>query len=209
MMMKKSSPNRHLKSSSAKKNTGKGKAVETAPKSGSRAKPRQWTKVEEEALAIAYVKSSTCPIVGNNQTGTNFWKATTERFNGIMDQGPMRDIDSVSNKWRKMNKTINEFCGYCNQIYTNPLSESNDEDILNLALAKSDSKNSTPFPHLRAWNVLKKENKWKSVPNEVATAKRSKTYEFGSYSAGGSTAHCQIDINDDPIYDEDVLPVHE
>ncbi|XP_021991355.1 glutathione S-transferase T3-like [Helianthus annuus] len=218
MMMKKSSPNRHLKSSSAKKkkkkkNTGKGKAVETepetGPKSGSRAKPRQWTKVEEEALALAFVKSSTYPIVGNNQTGTSFWKATTERFNGIMGQGPMRDLNSVSGKWRKMNKTINEFCGYYNQIYTNPPSGSNDEDILNLALAKWDSKNSTHFPHLRAWNVLKKENKWKQVPNEVATAKRSKTSEFGSYSAGGSTARCQIDINDDPIYDGDVLPVHE
>ncbi|XP_022030560.1 uncharacterized protein LOC110931475 [Helianthus annuus] len=147
--------------------------------------------------------------LGNNQTGTSFWKATTERFNGIMGAGPMRDLDSVSGKWRKMNKTINEFCGYYNQIYTNLPSWSNDEDILNLALAKWDSKNSTPFPHLRAWNVLKKENKWKPVPNEVATVKQSKNSESGSYSAGGSTARCQIDINDDPIYDEDVLPVHE
>ncbi|XP_022040423.1 uncharacterized protein LOC110942969 [Helianthus annuus] len=158
---------------------------------------------------MAFVKSSTCPIIRNNQTGSSFWKATTERFNGIMEQGPMHDLESVSGKWRKMSKTINTFNGYYNQIYTNPPSGSNDEDILNLALTKWDSKNSTPFPHLRAWNVLKKENKWKPVPNKVATAKRSKTSESGSYSAGGSTARCQIDINDDPEYDEDVLPVHE
>ncbi|XP_021971615.1 uncharacterized protein LOC110866775 [Helianthus annuus] len=137
---------------------------------------------------MAFVKSSTCPIIGNNQTGSSFWKATTERFNEIMEQGPMRDLDSVSGKWRKMSKAINTFSGYYNQIYTNPPSGSNDEDILNLAL---------------------KENKWKPVPNEVATAKRSKTSESKSYSAGGSTARCQIDINDDPEYDEDVLPVHE
>ncbi|XP_021971700.1 uncharacterized protein LOC110866861 [Helianthus annuus] len=108
-----------------------------------------------------------------------------------------------------MNKTVNDFCGYYNAIYNNPPSGSNDEDILNLAMAKWDSKNPAPFPHLRAWNILKKEPKWASVPNEVATAKRTKTSESGSCSAGGSTAHCQIDINDDPIYDEDVLPVHE
>ncbi|KAM0026678.1 putative glutathione transferase [Helianthus debilis subsp. tardiflorus] len=213
MMMKKSSPNRHLKNSSAKKTLGRGRWLKpnSTPqkKSGSRGKQRQqWTKIEE-ALAIAYVKASTCPIVGNNQTGSSFWKATMDRFNELMGQGPIRDIDSVSGKWQKMNKIMNDFCGYYNAIYNNRPSGSNDEDVLNLAMAKWDSKILVPFPHLRAWNILKKEPKWAPVPNEVATAKRPKTSESGSYSAGGSTARCQIDINDDPIYDEYVLPVHE
>ncbi|XP_021995415.1 glutathione S-transferase T3-like [Helianthus annuus] len=143
-----------------KKNKGKGKKVEnvpeTVPKSGSRANARPWTKVEEEAPAMAFVKSSTCPIVGNNQTGSSFWKATTDRFNTIMEHGLARDVESVSGKWRKMSKTINNFNGIYNQIYTCPPSGSNDEDILNLDIAKWDSQNSTPFPHFRAWNVVKK-----------------------------------------------------
>ncbi|XP_021971734.1 uncharacterized protein LOC110866899 [Helianthus annuus] len=158
---------------------------------------------------MAFVKSSTCPIVGNNQTGSSFWKKTTDRFNTIMEHGPARDIESVSGKWRKMIKVINAFNQIYNQIYLSPPSGSNDEDILNLAIAKWDSQNPTPFPHFRAWNVVRKEQKWKPVPNEVATAKRTKTSESGSYSAGGSTARCQIDINDDPKDGEDVLPVHE
>ncbi|KAM0063183.1 hypothetical protein Hdeb2414_s0003g00088091 [Helianthus debilis subsp. tardiflorus] len=97
------SPPQELK---RKKNNGKGKKVEnvpeTAPKSGSRAKGRPWTKVEEEALAMAFAKSSTCPRIGNNQTGSSFWKATTDRFNAIMEHGPARDVESVSGKWRKM-----------------------------------------------------------------------------------------------------------
>ncbi|KAF5783410.1 hypothetical protein HanXRQr2_Chr11g0507601 [Helianthus annuus] len=70
-----------------KKNKGKGKKVEpeTAPKP--RAKGRPWTKVEEEALAMAFVKASTCPTVGNNQSGSSFWKKTTDRFNAIMEHG--------------------------------------------------------------------------------------------------------------------------
>ncbi|KAJ0754623.1 putative No apical meristem-associated domain-containing protein [Helianthus annuus] len=56
---------------------------------------------------------------------------------------------------------------------------------------------------------LKKENKWKSIPNEVVTAKWSKTSESGSYSAGGSTAHCHIDINDEPEFDEEEFAVHK
>ncbi|MFS7980601.1 hypothetical protein Hanom_Chr10g00941311 [Helianthus anomalus] len=62
------SPPQELK---RKKNKGKGKAVETvvetAPKSGSRAKRRPWTKIEE-ALAMAFVKSSTCLIISMNQS---------------------------------------------------------------------------------------------------------------------------------------------
>ncbi|XP_022008319.1 uncharacterized protein LOC110907680 [Helianthus annuus] len=204
------SPHKELK---RKKNTRKGKAVETEPdiakkKSGSRAKARTWTKVEEEALAIAYVKYSTCPIVGNSQTGSSFWKACTDRFNELMGQGPIRDLDSVSGKWRKMNKCVNDFIGIYNPLYINRPSGSSDEDVLNLAMVKWEAKN-PPFLHLRAWNILKKEPKWAPVPNEVAAAKRTKTSESGSYSAGGSTARCQIDINDEPEYDEDELPAHE
>ncbi|XP_022003482.1 uncharacterized protein LOC110900933 [Helianthus annuus] len=148
---------------------------------------------------MAFVKSSTCPIIGNNQTGSSFWNAATDRFNTIMEHGPARDVESVSSKWRKMSKVINNFNQIYNQIYTSPPSGSNDQDILNLAIAKWDSQNSTRFPHFRAWNVVRKEQKWKPVPNEVATAKRTKTSESGSYSAGGSTARCQIDINDDRV----------
>ncbi|XP_021995098.1 glutathione S-transferase T3-like [Helianthus annuus] len=209
-MMMKSSPNRHLKNSSAKKKTGgRGRPLKPNPtpqkKNGSRAKARTWTKVEEEALAIAYLKASTCPIVGNNQTGSGFWKACTDRFNHHVGEGAACDLDSVSGKWWKMNKCVNDFIGIYNPLYINRPSGSSDEDVLNLAMAKWETKN-PPFPHLRAWNVLKKEPKWAPIPNEVATAKRTKTSESGSYSAGGSTARCQIDINDEPEYDEE--PVH-
>ncbi|XP_021980541.2 glutathione S-transferase T2-like [Helianthus annuus] len=144
----------------------------------------------------------------NNQTGSSFWKACTDRFNELMGQGPARDLDPVSGKWRKMNKCVNDFIGIYNPLYINRPSGSSGEDVLNLAMARWESKK-PPFPHLRAWNILKKEPKWAPVPNEVATAKRTKTSESGSYSAGGSTARCQIDINDEPEYDEDVVPAHE
>ncbi|KAJ0815265.1 putative glutathione transferase transcription factor MYB family [Helianthus annuus] len=169
MMMKKSSPNHHRKSSRAKKKKGKGKMVEPETAQKPRAKGRQWTKVEEEALAMAFTKASNCPIVGNNQTGSSFWKKTTDRFNAIMEHGEARDVESVSGKWRKMIKVVNAFNQIYNQIYLSPPSGSNEQDILNLAIAKWDSQNSTPFPHFRAWNVVRKEQKWKPVPNEVAT----------------------------------------
>ncbi|XP_022017369.1 uncharacterized protein LOC110917057 [Helianthus annuus] len=86
-----------------KKKKGKGKMVEPETAQKPRAKGRQWTKVEEEALAMAYTKASNCPIVGNNQTGSSFWKKATDRFNAIMEHGEARDVESVSNRFRRMN----------------------------------------------------------------------------------------------------------
>ncbi|XP_035840415.1 glutathione S-transferase T2-like [Helianthus annuus] len=123
-----------------------------------------------------------------------------------MGEGPYRDLKSISGKWRKMNKCVNDFIGIYNPLYINRPSGSSDEDVLNLAMARWETKNPS-FPHLRAWKVLKKEPKWAPIPNEVTTAKRTKTSESGSYSAGGSVARCQIDINDEPEYEEE--PVHE
>ncbi|XP_021979944.1 glutathione S-transferase T3-like [Helianthus annuus] len=170
-----------------KKNRGKGKAVETQSDTAKKKAVREQRRER------------------NNQTGSGFWSACTDRFNNLMGEGPYRDLESVSGKWRKMNKCVNDFIGIYNPLYINRPSGSSDEDVLNLTMARWETKNPS-FPHLRAWNILKKEPKWAPIPNEVATAKRTKTSESGSYSAGGSTARCQIDINDEPEYEEE--PVH-
>ncbi|KAJ0432571.1 hypothetical protein HanIR_Chr17g0860701 [Helianthus annuus] len=86
----------------------KGKQVVGEQPSKPKAKP--WTQLEEEALAKAYVGTSTHPIKGNNQTSEGFLKAVLAKFLELMDQGPYRDIDSVSSKWRKMSGFVNRFC---------------------------------------------------------------------------------------------------
>ncbi|XP_035841392.1 uncharacterized protein LOC110933348 [Helianthus annuus] len=54
---------------------------------------------------------------GNNQSGEGFWSKVLAKFLVLMDQGPYRDIDSVSSKWRKMNSSINRFCEEYNKLY--------------------------------------------------------------------------------------------
>ncbi|MFS8026666.1 hypothetical protein Hanom_Chr16g01489421 [Helianthus anomalus] len=44
---------------------------------------------------------------------------------------------------------------------------------------------------------------------EVEMAKRQKTSETGSFSAGGSDARCHINLNDDAEFDEVEYDVHE
>ncbi|KAF5791366.1 putative glutathione transferase [Helianthus annuus] len=177
----------------------------------SKPKAIKWTPIEEEALAKAFIGTSDNPVKGNNQPGDGFWSKVLTKFLAMMDQGPYRDIDSVSSKWRKLNSTVNRFCEEYNKLYTSDRRSGwNDEDVFKMALEKYKQNNhGSNFPHVRAWMVLKNDPKWAPIPNEVAMAKRQKTSETGSLSASGSDARCHINLNDDADYDEDEYNVRE
>ncbi|KAJ0453751.1 putative glutathione transferase [Helianthus annuus] len=190
---------------SKKKNKkGKGKKEDAPGK-----QMQQWTKIEEEALAKAFINSGTSPIVGNNQLSDSFWQEALDTFHGLMEQGEYRTIDSISSKWRKMNTLINRFCGFYNTTCANKPSGWNHENVFNEAVRLYENENKASFPHVRAWLVVKDHPKCKGCQNEVAqakrAAKRSKTFESGSYSVGGSTGRCQININDEPDYEEEPI----
>ncbi|XP_022024273.1 uncharacterized protein LOC110924586 [Helianthus annuus] len=169
----------------------------------SKPKAKLWMPIEEEALAKAYI--------GNNQTGDDFWKAVLAKFLGLMDQGPYRDIDSVSSKWRKMNGFVNKFCDEYNKIYSSGRrSGMSDEDVFKKAMEMYKSNNgNTSFAHVRAWEILRTHPKWAPIPNEVEMAKRQRTSESGSFSAGGSDARCHINLDDDAEFDEEEYALHE
>ncbi|KAJ0445468.1 putative glutathione transferase [Helianthus annuus] len=119
-----------------------------------------------------------------------------------MEQGPYCDLDSVASKWRKMHPVVNRFFGTYNNLYVNHPSGWSNEDIFKEAMRRYEDEHRVVFSHVQAWEVMRINKKWVSVPNEVASAKQTKTSETGSYSAGGSDARCQININDEPEFDE-------
>ncbi|XP_022031812.1 uncharacterized protein LOC110932868 [Helianthus annuus] len=188
---------------------GKDKKEDVAAKQ----QQRPWPKIEEEALAKAHISSSTSPIISNNQQSDGFSQEALDIFHAIMEQGEYRTIDSISSKWRKMNTLIKRFCGFYNITLANKPSGWNHENVFNEALRLYENDKKTSFPHVRAWQVVKDQTKWKGTQNEVASAKRakkqSKTSESGSYSIGGSTGRCQININDEPDYEEEPIEDEE
>ncbi|XP_022031267.1 glutathione S-transferase T3-like [Helianthus annuus] len=119
-------------------------------------------------------------------------------------------LGTSDNPWRKLNSAINRFCEEYNKLYTSDRRSGwNDEDVFKMALQKYKQNHGSNFPHVRAWMVVKDDPKWSPIPNEVAMAKRQKTSETGSLSAGGSDARCHINLNDDADYDEDEYNVRE
>ncbi|XP_022018852.1 uncharacterized protein LOC110918881 [Helianthus annuus] len=133
----------------------KGKQVAVDQNQPSKPKPKPWTRIEDEALAQAYISTSTHPVVGNNQTGEGFWKATLSKFLAIMEQRHYRDVDSIYSKWRKMNPIVNRFAAKYNNLYTSHRrSRMNDKDVVKAAMDKYESSHKSAFPHIRAWEVL-------------------------------------------------------
>ncbi|XP_021995700.1 sporozoite surface protein 2-like [Helianthus annuus] len=103
----------------------------------SKPKSTKWTPIEEEALAKAYIGTSDHPTKGNNQSGEGFWSKVLAKFLVLMDQGPYRDIDSISSKWRKMNSSVNRFCEEYNKLYTSDrCRDMSDDDVFKKALDK-------------------------------------------------------------------------
>ncbi|XP_022034764.1 uncharacterized protein LOC110936658 [Helianthus annuus] len=103
----------------------------------SKPKATKWTPIEEEALAKAFIGTSDNPTKGNNQSGEGFWSKVLAKFLVLRDQGPYRDVDSVSSKWRKMNSSINRFCEEYNKLYTSDRRSGwNDEDVFKNGVGK-------------------------------------------------------------------------
>ncbi|KAJ0834050.1 putative glutathione transferase [Helianthus annuus] len=136
--------------------------------------------------------------------------AVLAKFLELMDQGPYRDIDSVSSKWRKMNGFVNRFCEEYNKIYSSGRrSGMSDEDMFKKVLEMYKANTGTTFAHVRAWEIMRTHQKWVPIPNEVERAKRQRISESGSYSVGGSDARCHINLNDNAEFDEEEYAVHE
>ena len=78
----------------------------------------------------------------------------------------------------------------------------NDKDVQNKAMADWKAENGKAFPHLEAWLVLVKHEKYKGVPSmsaglESSSQKRTKTSESGNYTSSS---------NDIPDLNEDTTP---
>ncbi|MFS8011364.1 hypothetical protein Hanom_Chr14g01308221 [Helianthus anomalus] len=82
----------------AKEKGKRNKGKQVVGEQSSKSKSTKWTPIEEEALAKAYIATSNNKTKGNNQSGDGFWSKVLAKFLDLMDQGPYRDIDSVSSK---------------------------------------------------------------------------------------------------------------
>ncbi|KAJ0501784.1 putative glutathione transferase [Helianthus annuus] len=194
---------------SSKKTSTKKRSTRPEQENLTTGRGQTWTSIEELALARAWTNTSTCPIVGNNQKSGSFWKEVCNKFHALMQKEPYREVNSMSSKYGEMNKKISAFCGYYNNAHSNRPSGASDETVFAIAMSKYHTKEGSAFTYVGAWEIFKNCPKWAPVPNEVARAKRCKTFESIEHSAGDSDVRYHININDEPEFDDEVTEIPE
>ncbi|KAM0054548.1 putative glutathione transferase [Helianthus debilis subsp. tardiflorus] len=75
---------------------------------------QKWTKVQEKALAKAWVHCSTNKKKGNQQNRDNFWRKILDHYNATVG-GSNRTVHQVRSKWGLMMTKINFFNGLYQQ----------------------------------------------------------------------------------------------
>ena len=77
---------------------------------------KAFTIIEDETLCRSWLAVSQDPIIGNSQTMAIYWKRVLVYFNSQLSSESNRNRISLSHRWAGMQKAINKFCGFLEQI---------------------------------------------------------------------------------------------
>ncbi|KAJ0475661.1 putative glutathione transferase [Helianthus annuus] len=155
---------------------------------------QKWTKVQEEALAKAWVHCSTNKKKGNQQNRDSFWRKILDHFNATVG-GSNRTVHQVRSKWGPMMTKINLFNGLYQQADRTQGSGCSDLNVMKVALKEFKDKYPNGFQHVEAWEVVRKHDKWAQVPL------------FGEEGEGSAQKRKPVDVDPSiPDMNEDPLP---
>ncbi|KAJ0665979.1 putative glutathione transferase transcription factor MYB family [Helianthus annuus] len=116
-------------------------------------KSQNWIKVQEEALAKAWVHCSTNKKKGNQQNRDSFWRKILDHFNATVG-GSNRTVHQVRSKWNPMLTKINFFNGLYQQADRTRGSGCKDLDVMKVALKEFKERFPNGFQHVEVWEVV-------------------------------------------------------
>ncbi|XP_016177943.1 glutathione S-transferase T3-like [Arachis ipaensis] len=94
---------------------------------------------------------------------------------------------SCKKKWYKINKTVAQFAGCYDKASRNIRSDSNADDIKELAYKLYSANYGQKLTFERHWNMLRLEQKWRSqLPTQSGGSKRTKISTTGAYSSSSN-----------------------
>ncbi|XP_022027118.1 uncharacterized protein LOC110928412 [Helianthus annuus] len=168
-------------------------------------KRENWTPKQEEALAKAYVHFTLNRKKGNQQKADGFWKQVLNHFNQTVG-GSNPTHHQVRSKWLAMQTKLNTFNGLYHQADRLRPSGSDDAFVMKQALKDYKSKEGYDFTHITAWEVVRTNQKWSSVPllgeESSGSSQKRKSSDSGNYRA--DTPNVEVssrfgipDINED------------
>jgi No apical meristem-associated C-terminal domain len=121
----------------------KGKKAKATSKPGAQKFRTKFTEEEDLLICKAWVNASQNPVLGNNQTGDDFWKTVLGGYNELLERlgtqpGPppkVRKANSLLDRFqRHIQKAVNKFNACWIQRKRLNISGTTDNDIVNMAL---------------------------------------------------------------------------
>ncbi|KAI7727519.1 hypothetical protein M8C21_003823 [Ambrosia artemisiifolia] len=154
-----------------------------------------WVPDEEKLLAMAYLKISEKPIVGNGQQANAFWNRVVLYFRQNTSFIVNRTKDQITSKWTDMNKKVGKFNEIISNLKKDCESGQSEEDILPLALTRYKQDVGRNFSLWHVWILLKDSPKWKApvITDQSNKNKRLKTSRTEVYTSS-SHAHGSINL---------------
>ncbi|KAK9067576.1 hypothetical protein SSX86_011687 [Deinandra increscens subsp. villosa] len=140
-----------------------------------------WIPDEEKFLAMAYLKISENPVVGNGQHVNAFWNRVVAYFLENTSFTANRTKDQITSKWTDMNKKVGKFNEIIKSLKKECEPGKSEEDILPLALTRYKQNVGRDFSLWHVWILLKDSPKWKApvLAEECGKNKRLKTSKTG------------------------------
>ncbi|CAA7017820.1 unnamed protein product [Microthlaspi erraticum] len=158
---------------------------ESSPLSSREAR-RRWSNAEDGALVTAWLNTSKDGVTATDQKAAAFWKRVCNYYHGCIavKDLPPREWNSCKQRWTKVNKEVQKFCGCFDQASRQATSGQSDDDVYQMAYKFYNQDMKTNFILEHAWRALKNDQKWCSLYRDKGKTQTKRSQPAGSVDGG-------------------------
>lgn len=126
----------------------------------------------------AWEKVSLDPVIGNGQTGRNYWQRIEDLFHRFMPQPSNRTLRSLQGRYDVIKKCCSRWSGCLEQVRNAPPSGCTIDDYDRIAQERykqMDASKGKPFGLQHCWKLLKDSEKWRLRDEEAPPSKKARS----------------------------------
>ncbi|GMP32578.1 hypothetical protein CsSME_00006274 [Camellia sinensis var. sinensis] len=130
---------------------------------------KAFTIIEDETLCRSWLAVSQDPITGNSQTMAIFWERVLVYFNSQLSSESNRNRIFLSHRWSVMQKAINKFYDFLEQIQLRQQSGTTEANMVTEAKWMYHVIQKKHFTFDTCWDILRRSCKWDEFRSKRTT----------------------------------------
>jgi hypothetical protein len=153
-------------------------------------KSKNWSEKEDEWLVSAWLNNSNDPIDGISKKSDRFWKQIVDEYNMNAPPKLKKTIVQCKNHWNKTAPKVKRFNAVYNELKSVYASGQSEEQLMKKVRVKymADTNTKRPFRFEHWWEMVRKQQIWRSELSFEKTNKRNKLSASGEYSSSNKEA---------------------